>query len=325
MKLVTLFDEFYLPRGLVMLESSQVDKSKITVLTLDDRSFKILDKSGYITLNISDLMSANPGLRTINDDRNHIERIFTLGPWALKSTAELSEDNEWICYVDADIEFIKPLGEYLEGIPESANVIVTPHRHYVWNKSRLAKYGEYNVGMVAFKNNEVGRKALNFWANKCLEWCRDQAFDGKYADQKYLELFSKLFEGVYVDDRIGVNAAPWNVGWKKIAMRGQAKMLGSEPLFYFHFQGLKKGQKHWQLGHLPYLSIASSNTKKYLYAPYLKKVMAREINVYEESRTSIGRAGKLRRGSPGGYALAMFSFIFGQRISFKRIRSLADD
>lgn len=98
---------------------------------------------------------------------------------------------------------------------------------------KLAKYGEFNVGLVAFRNNKEGLAALQYWADSCLEWCSDIPEDGKYADQKYLENFSKVANGVVIDDRKGVNLAPWNLGFSKLTLDENDKlMVDGEPVYY---------------------------------------------------------------------------------------------
>ena len=129
------------------------------------------------------------------------------------------------------------------------------------------------MGLVAFRNNEEGLRALRFWAESCLDWCYDRAENGKYADQKYLERFSLVSSGVYVDNSLGANLAPWNSFLKKISLTKSGEIfVGKDKLVYFHAQGLKQKNGRWILGHLNYFSFAGPRLKKLVYRPYLEKL-----------------------------------------------------
>jgi hypothetical protein len=143
---------------------------------------------------------------------------------------DLIASENWIVYADADLYFIRSLESYL-GDFEDANAVLALHRHFAWNKKRLAMYGEFNVGLAAFRNNKEGLAALQYWADSCLEWCSDIPEDGKYADQKYLENFSKVGNGVAIDDRRGVNLAPWNLGFSKLTFDKNDKLMVEGSLF----------------------------------------------------------------------------------------------
>ena len=75
------------------------------------------------------------------------------------------------------------------------------------------EYGYYQAGLLGFKQEENSRNILNWWKEKCLEWCfdeNDQTWN-RWGDQKYLEHIPHLFENIKIIRNIGVNAAPWNL------------------------------------------------------------------------------------------------------------------
>ena len=69
----------------------------------------------------------------------------------------------------------------------------------------------YNVEWVTFRRDPDGLEALNWWHDRCIEWCYQRAEDGKMGDQKYLDDWLVRFERVHVVRHPGAGLAPWNV------------------------------------------------------------------------------------------------------------------
>lgn len=272
--IVTLLvtDSNYLSRCALAIESAEISAASI-VLALDDEVKALSDTFPEIGIvKEFELLQVVDGLRDALAGRSRPEKIFTMGPSALlRNRARVQEDG-WLVYLDSDIFFMQSLESYLASF-QGFNVILAPHRHYLWNRGRLARYGNYNVGLVAFRNNEQGLRALRYWAESCLEWCYDRAENGKYADQKYLEHFSSLAEGVFVDNSLGANLAPWNSFLKRVSTDDDGQIyVNGDRLVYFHAQGLKLKRGRWILGHLNYLSFAGPKLKRLVYRPYLDRI-----------------------------------------------------
>jgi hypothetical protein len=269
--LATCFDAGYASRAKVLLNSASNGRSlKIEILFLGhdfDQVQSSFPEAGWTDL--SSFLAQDAKLNGALSGRSWPEQIFTMGPTFLLKILEKLPQDAWLVYADSDIWFQVPVDEYLQPF-DQANVVITRHRHYSWNKKRLAKYGEFNVGVVAFRNNKEGRKVLQKWADACIEWCKDRPESGKYADQKYLESFFDWGHGVVVDERVGANLGPWNASFKKIRLTGSTYSVGGEKPLFFHMQGLRKIKDRWFLGHLNYLSFAGPKLKKNFYKPYLE-------------------------------------------------------
>ena len=272
--LLAISDRNYLSRCATMLESAECPHFS-TVLALDDSAYNLrnqLPEVGIVSLEA--YLEQNPDVARDIEGRSRAEQIFSVGPSVLLSLADDVSPGGWLAYADSDLFFLSSLKDHLDQF-KSANVVLAPHRHYLWNRWRLAKYGAFNVGLVAFRNNEEGLRTLRFWAESCLDWCFDRVEEGKYADQKYLESFSSIAAGVFVDASVGANLAPWNAPLGKIAMTESGRIVvDSQPLVYFHAQGLQKTRGRWVLGHLKYFSLASNRLKRHVYQPYLSKLEA---------------------------------------------------
>ena len=96
---------------------------------------------------------------------------------------------------------------------------------------------------MTFKNNTVGISALEWWKERCIEWCYAHFEDGKFGDQMYLDDWTERFEGVLVSSKTGCGIAPWNVRDFKVTAKSEktfvenkAKKLSGELIFYhFHY------------------------------------------------------------------------------------------
>jgi len=269
---IAVADSNYASRCAAMIESAGVEQVA-TVLALDDGAHKLRSSFSKLqTVSLISFLQERPELDAQIAQRSASEQIFSVGPSFLITQADAVNVGGWLVYADSDLYFFEPLQIYLDRLPQ-CDVVIAPHRHHLWNKSRLAKYGQFNVGLVAFKNNEEGLRALRFWAESCIDWCYDRAEDGKYADQKYLEQFASVSEGVFVDNSLGANLAPWNSFLKRISETKTGEIfVRRDKLLYFHAQGLKQKNGRWILGHLNYLSFAGPRLKKLVYGPYLAKL-----------------------------------------------------
>lgn len=272
MAVIAISDSNYASRCAALIESAFIQDCT-TILALDSGVFRL--KKHFENLNVKkfeEFLANNPEISKSIKGRSLVEKVFSVGPSFLLSHADGVAENGWLVYADSDLVFFRSLQEYLAQLP-SCNVVIAPHRHYFWNKKRLAKYGEFNVGLVAFKNNEEGLRALRFWADSCLDWCFDRAEHGKYADQKYLEDFARVASGVYAESSFGANLAPWNSDRQRIKIMKSGEIyINQDKLSYFHVQGVKLINGRWVLGHLNYLSLASRRLIKNIYTPYFRKL-----------------------------------------------------
>lgn len=50
-------------------------------------------------------------------------------------------------------------------------------------------------------------KSIDLVENSCLDWCYDRYEDGKFGDQRYLDMMPDRFEGVHEIENRGVGVA----------------------------------------------------------------------------------------------------------------------
>jgi hypothetical protein len=104
----------------------------------------------------------------------------------------------------------------------------------------LEAHGRYNVGYISVRQDNEGLEALDWWRERCLEWCYDRVEPGRFADQKYLDRWPEMYGNVLVLQHNGANLAPWNLQNYVLSMDSGKMLVGGNPLIFYHFQGLKK-------------------------------------------------------------------------------------
>lgn len=256
----TLFDSNYLDKGIVLYDSmcETLKEFKLYVFAFDEKCKVILKneqkhRDKLIVISLEEFETEE--LKRVKIERTKAEYCWTCSPWIIKYVFE--KYHESICtYIDADMMFFSSPQSVFDDMRKKKNsVIIVPHRFRTLEEEKKAAdtVGSYCVEFNTFLNDEKGMAVLNWWAAKCLEWCY-YAIPGTtewYGDQKYLNRFQELFEGVYVCNHFGVGIAPWNVNlisYKEVDRNIpiiQVKKSGEIfPIVLYHFESVSFLTKH---------------------------------------------------------------------------------
>jgi hypothetical protein len=238
----TFFDENFLTRGLALYESltEWAKPFELMILCLDERCWEILNLlslPGVRLIRLPELESAEPRLLIAKQNRSRIEYYFTCTPELPRFLLERFPEIDLITYLDADLFFYsdpQPIFSELEG----GSILIVGHRFSERNR-HLEQFGIYNVGLLSFRNDQAGRTCLDWWSDRCLEWCYDRVEAGRFADQKYLDDWPKRFERVRVLQHSGAGLAPWNLDGAALQWNGGQVLVNGQPLVFFHFHKLK--------------------------------------------------------------------------------------
>jgi hypothetical protein len=276
----TYFDHRYLTRGVTMIESLRRvgETGSVWVLCLSDEAFEVLGTLGLpavVPLRLEDFERANPRVTSVREQRSAMEYIFTLTPYLVRHVIHLSPEADWVTYLDADLWFFdspQPIYDELG----SSSVGIVPHRFSPRQSWRL-RFGTYNVGWVSFRPDTDGADCANWWAARCLEWCKDTPDAGRYADQGYLDGFSAAARGVRVIGHVGADLAPWNLPSHETAWgTGSAVTVDGRPLIFFHFHGLDHDDRRYYFKHAPYGAKTTRVVREGIYLPYLTALQKAE-------------------------------------------------
>jgi hypothetical protein len=159
------------------------------------------------------------------------------------------------------------------------------------------------VAWVTFRNDSAGRAVLGSWHRQCLEWCRDQLEDGKYADQGYLDAWPGL-PGVRVIENPGADLAPWNFMQYRIDLKATPPTVDNLPLVFYHFQGFKSvGPGLWDLG-LDKYGEMDRGVRSWLYGGYLRELRSAARLIGSRVPSNV-RSGSLRSARYGWRVLLL--------------------
>ena len=138
-----------------------------------------------------------------------MEYYFTLTPSLPLYIFNHFGEVDLITYLDSDLYFFsdpKPIYDEIR----TSSIAIIGHR-FSSNLRHLDERGVYNVGWMSFRRDKNALDCLEWYRERCIEWCYDRVEEYRYADQKYLDKFPKLFNEVHIIQCKGANLAPWNI------------------------------------------------------------------------------------------------------------------
>jgi hypothetical protein len=241
--ITTLSDKNYLLKGIALYESLiETTKGKFTLhyLCLDDFTYdKLYElKLPHLIPHKIIKYENDKDFKTLISNTKYIENGFCSYCFALASffTNDIMESlkTKGVFYIDSDIILYEDIEKIINS-HKNKSVGIHLHKHVPIGHH----VGGYNVGVIYFKNNDIGRNVLKWWRD-CVLDIKNKWYVpyGRVGDQAYLEAFEPLFgkENIFVfDDEIG-HAAPWN--FNMITHLGNRGMVwnGEKQLIHFiHF------------------------------------------------------------------------------------------
>jgi hypothetical protein len=246
----TLSDKGFLRQGLCLyksLKETSSDEFTFYYLCLDDQSFDCLNAlslPGIIPMKASCFVEKDNILKEILHGKrvrstysSYWEFCWTLASYL--SDNLLNELNlPHIYHIDADILFYQDIDLIQKEIAERD---VGIFRHRMFSLDLQRPEGLFNVGVVYFKNSDVGKKLCNWWKDAVLH--RKYPEYATCSDQKYLEGFYTLTDSnnIYADDNIG-HGAPWHWTIYNCDELDKGYIIWNEkkqPFVFSHFSSFK--------------------------------------------------------------------------------------
>lgn len=305
----TYFDKNYLSRGLTLYESLRryQPSFRLYVGCFDEQTREYLTARALpevVVLSERELETFDPQLAATRATRSRVEYFFTSTPSWLRYIFARFADVDLLTYVDADIALFAS-AEPVFAETAAAPVAIVEHR-YPPSLRHLEPLGRFNVGWLSFRRVPEGQACLDWWRERCLEWCYDRVEDDKFGDQKYLDQWPTLFPSLAIIRHGGVDVAPWNVEGRDLAVDdGEVKIDGA-PLVCFHFQGLKHVfGPLYESGLRAFGMKLSSPLRAHVFEPYIAALARHEAELrragltggHAKSQRIVGRAKLFQRAT----------------------------
>jgi hypothetical protein len=232
-----------------------------------------------------------------------VEYYFTSTPSLPLYMFQQSPAAEVITYLDADLCFFSDPAP-LFGELGAGSIGLTAHR-FPPRLRQLEATGIYNVAWLSFRRDTAGLAALQWWRERCLEWCFDRLEPTRFADQKYLDDWPARFPGVVVLQHPGANLAPWNFDAHRLSGTPDRVRVDDQPLIFFHFHGLKQPAAWLYDANVSnYQTRFSAPLRRLVYRPYIRALEAARRQLPELARQGSARSADLVGPPPAGRAAA---------------------
>lgn len=270
----TYFDKGYLVRAVALHQSLMRHESEpftLYAVCLDELTHVLLNRlglPGVVPVPLHEIEVGDEELRQARLNRDLVEYFWTLTPTVILRLLEKNPKIDAITYLDADLYFFsspEPIFQEFAG----HSVLIHEHRFQASFKSAI-EFGRFNVGLLCFRNNQQGRTVLNWWRDRCNEWCYCRLEDGRYGDQLYLDSWPEQFEGVGILEHIGAGVAPWNNLQYEYARDAYGRVaVNGLPLIFYHFHGVQfRHPSYVVLSKLPAHKF-TDQIIRFCYLPYV--------------------------------------------------------
>jgi hypothetical protein len=271
----TYCDRGYLSRALALYESlvQHCPSFRLWVLCFDAETLEALrtwQLPNLVPIALQEFEEGDAALVGAKANRSVVEYYFTCTPSVLLYVLGKNPEIDVISYVDADLFFFSDPAPIYEELGQRS-VLIIGHRFPEHLRFHEALHGVYNVGLLAFRNDGSGRAALEWWRDRCIEKCSDQASDGHFADQKYLDDWPARFQDVVVLQHQGAGLAPWNVMRYELKAGREHVTVNGDALVFYHFHSLRVVRPGLFDACLDvYGGGAGHVLTRHVYAPYLR-------------------------------------------------------
>ncbi|WP_170065637.1 putative nucleotide-diphospho-sugar transferase [Clostridium vincentii] len=280
----TITSKEYLIRCMALYISlkDRINNFNLMICCMDETSFSTLSNlklENTTIINISEVEDAE--LLSVKKERSIQEYC-----WSTKATLVLYILEKYgvdsVIYCDADIFFFSD-PEPIFKLWKNYDTLICNQRYPEFEH----EYGRFQAGFLGFSNRKTSLDILNWWKEKCIDWCsakHDSEMD-RWGDQKYLDQVPNLFSSIKILNDLGIDAAPWNLiinNDYKVYKENNTVLIDGSELMVYHFGSMEIFDEStfdlWKLDPL----IFSKEIIDNIYIPYVH-VLKRAIEVLKKS------------------------------------------
>lgn len=279
----TMVDEDYLCFGIALHDSIREHAPEWTIhaVCLDDTSLSVLRElslAGLEPIPFEELEEAEPGIAVAREVCSKNEAAWMSKPFALQRALSGTTDRpDAITWLDADsmcFASIDPLlNELADGSILLAPQDVPPAFHQIEEQT-----GALMSGLLTFRNDDQGWRALEWWAARCLYGgCPRAADEHRFGDQKYLQDLPRLFTGVQITQNPSLYLAPSNIEGHEVGASPAGPLVDGQPLILYQYTGFRLLRSGGYETSFPPWRV-SDRERELLYEPFLARLQrARDL------------------------------------------------
>jgi len=211
------------------------------VACLDDTSLSLLEElalDGLEPIAGRELEEIEPGLTVTREVKPFHDFVMACKPFLMRYLLDRRRIGA-VTWIDADAMSFGPL-DSLADLLVGASVLLAPQGLSPAFRWVEAKTGRFMGGMVSFSDDEEGRRALGWWADRCLYGGCPRTPDAhRFADQKYLQEIPGRFAGVGIVDDPTLRLAPGSLECHAISRGPTGPLVDEAPLLLYQYTGFR--------------------------------------------------------------------------------------
>ncbi|WPU95797.1 hypothetical protein SNE25_09735 [Mucilaginibacter sabulilitoris] len=224
-----------------------------------------------------------PEWRNMAFKYNVIEYSTSIKPFCIKY---LFQNYQKIVFIDPDTYATDSFDQIFDAL-DTKDIMITPHYSEMQEdytgavpEEEILFVGIYNLGFLAIKNSDIGKKIVAWWMNRLEDKCYADKYDALHVDQKWFDFIPAFFpDNVLISHHFGINTAIWNLHERELIAREDKyfvinKVTRNEfPLLFFHFSGFNPKNPTIINRRHPDYNVESFPTFKLLFKAYTDSVL----------------------------------------------------
>ena len=162
---------------------------------------------------------------------------------------------EKVIYLDPDIVVFDDLRRLSEKL-DRHSVLLTPHQTapeasteaVVDNEICSLRHGVFNLGFLGVCNSQEGKRFLEWWSQRCQDFCYDDIPNGLFTDQRWADLIPAFFTDYHILRDAIYNVSTWNLTHRVATGNLETGILiNNQALSFYHFSGFDSGAQETML------------------------------------------------------------------------------
>lgn len=233
----------YIPKASLLVKSiKSFDPEAIFVVCLSERQIPDFSRKNNL---FDDIVLAKdlgvPDFDAFMFMHSVVETATSVKGHLFKYLFDAYPEHRKFVYLDPDIEVFGKLIE-LEEVLETRSIVVVPHMtepetkfdSVLDNEINSMQYGVFNLGFLAVRSDDEGRRFIDWWSERLRMLCFDNVPRGVFTDQRWIDLAPGFFD-VCILRHEGYDVAPWNLSRRLVTRTDGQYLVNGVPLRFYHF------------------------------------------------------------------------------------------